>query len=81
MDTRLTLNSKESFIQLLKDLYNTGTKASLLYDHNGLTRYEGLIKNVINDSAPRLLLEEDLNIPVSSVVAVNGVFAPDYSEC
>lgn len=81
MDTRLTLNSKESFIQLLKDLYNTGTKASLLYDDNGLTRYEGLIKDVINDSAPRLLLEEDLNIPVSSVVAVNGVFAPDYSEC
>lgn len=80
MDTRITLNNKESFFQIIKELHASATKASLLYDNNGLTRYEGLIRG-ITGSPERLLLQDELAIPLSSVIAVNGIFAPDYSEC
>lgn len=81
MDTRMTLNNKETFLQILKDLRSTEAKASLLYDKNGLTRYEGLIMDITATPKPCLLLQDGLEIPLSSVIAVNGIFAPDYSEC
>lgn len=82
MDTRITLNSKASFIKVLKDLYTAHTKASILYDIEGLTRYEGMILGV-NESAGQssLQLDAGLEIPLSSVVAVNGVFTSDFCEC
>ena len=81
MDTRITLDNKETFFQILKDLHSAETKASSLYDNNGLTRYEGLIMDIIAVPKPCLLLEDGQEIPFSSVIAVNGIFAPDYSEC
>ena len=81
MDTRITLDNKETFFQILKDLHAAEAKASLLYDKNGLTRYEGLIVNITAAPKPCLLLQDGLEIPLSSVIAVNGIFAPDYSEC
>ena len=82
MDTRITLNNKESFFQILKELYTGQAKASMLYDDGGLTRYEGLILG-INEGTGQvsLQLQGGLEIPVSSVVAVNGIFSPDYCEC
>ena len=82
MDTRITLNSTESFFQMLKDFYTAHHKISMLYDDGGLTRYEGLILDIHEGSTqPSLQLQSGLEIPVSSVVAVNGVFSPDYCEC
>lgn len=81
MDTRMTLNSKESFFQILKDLQTSAEKASLLYDDGGLTRYEGLIAEIDDAAVPRLMLANGVNIPVSAVIAVNGIFVPAYSEC
>ncbi|MCO5240152.1 MAG: hypothetical protein M9904_08845 [Chitinophagaceae bacterium] len=81
MDTRATLNSRASFLSILSALHTGNTKASLLYDNNGLTRYEGLIVGINGTLHPVLLLEDGLEIPVSSVIAVNGIFIPDYSEC
>ncbi|HTN06702.1 hypothetical protein [Agriterribacter sp.] len=81
MDTRITLDKKETFLQILKELHAGETKASLLYDNNGLTRYEGLVSGIAGTLEPRLLLQDGLEIPLSSVIAVNGIFAPDYSEC
>ncbi|HRO47131.1 hypothetical protein [Agriterribacter sp.] len=82
MDTRITLNDKQSFVQLLKQLHADGDKISLLYDSNGLTRYEGLISSILTGSAqPCLLMQDGSEMLISSVIAVNGIFAPDYSEC
>jgi hypothetical protein len=82
MDTRITLNDEQSFFQLLKQLHTDQSKVSLLYDNNGLTRYEGMIGSIVTDSLqPSLLMQDGTEIAVSSVVAVNGIFAPDYSEC
>lgn len=82
MDTRITLNNKESFSRVLKDLYAAHNKASILYDKNGLTRYEGMILGVNEDAGQSSVqLDAGLEIPLSSVVAVNGVFSSDYCEC
>ena len=82
MDTRITLNDKQSFFQLLKQLHADQAKVSLLYDNNGLTRYEGMIGSILTGSLqPCLLIQDGSEITISSVIAVNGIFAPDYSEC
>lgn len=82
MDTRLTLNDKQSFFQLLKQLHADQAKVSLLYDNSGLTRCEGMINSILTGSLqPCLLIQDGSEIAVSSVIAVNGIFAPDYSEC
>ncbi len=81
MDARITLNNKETFFQILKDLHFAEAQASLLYDKDGLTRYEGLIMDITAAPSSCLLLQDGLEIPLSSVIAVNGIFAPDYSEC
>lgn len=82
MDTRVTISDKQSFFQLLKQLYEDQKKVSLLYDNNGLTRYEGMISAILNGSSrPCLLMQDGTKIDIPAVIAVNGIFAPDYSEC
>ena len=81
MDTRITLNNKESFFKMLKDLHTHADKVSLLYDNNGLTRYEGFITGITGVLEPVLILQDGLEIPLYSVIAVNGIFVPEYSEC
>lgn len=82
MDTRQTISERETFLPVIKDLFAQYAKVNILYDNNGLTRYEGRILN-IKDEKPQmyLLLEGGLEIALSSIIAVNGIFAPDYSEC
>ncbi len=82
MDTRVTISDKQSFFQLLKQLYEDQKKVSLLYDNNGLTRYEGLISAILSGSSqPCLVMQDGTKIDIPAVIAVNGIFAPDYSEC
>jgi len=81
MDSRVTLNKKESFLSILEELFHANQKASILYDSHGLTRYEGLIKAIRDDGVPELILGDGQSILLSSIVGVNGIFAPDYSEC
>lgn len=81
MDSRVTLNKKESFLSILEELFQANQKVSILYDNHGLTRYEGLIKAIKNEGAPDLVLGDGQSISLSSIVGVNGIFAPDYSEC
>ena len=82
MDTRITVGDRQSFFQVLEQLHKEQKKASLLYDNNGLTRYEGMISSIVTGSLlPCLRMQDGTEIAISSVVAVNGIFAPDYSEC
>ncbi|HRP55223.1 hypothetical protein [Agriterribacter sp.] len=82
MDTRITVSDEQSFFQILEQLHAEQKKVSLLYDNNGLTRYEGMIGSIATGSLqPFLLMQDGSEIAISSVIAVNGIFAPDYSEC
>ncbi len=82
MDKRPTLITGQTFLKLLQQLQEEKTKASMLLDCNGLIRAEGIISNIIlNDAQPHLELQSGLKIDLSTIVAVNGTFTPDYSEC
>jgi hypothetical protein len=82
MDSRQTLGSRESFAELLRTIHEADEKAHLLIDDNGITRVEGYIETLsTNSTAPFIELENGLTIPLHQIIAVNGVFRPDYSEC
>lgn len=82
MDSRKTLKRNDTFLALLQDLLNTGEKASLLIDDNGMERAEGIVKVIrLDNEVPFVQLEGSTKIILASIVAVNGIFHPDYSEC
>ena len=82
MDCRLTLSKGDSFLKMLEDSYQSGEKVYLLFDNNGMTRAEGLIKAIHTDnSTPFVEMENDLRIALKDILALNGIFLPEYGEC
>lgn len=82
MDNRSTLMKAESFLKLLQQLQKEKKKAAMLLDCNGLARVEGIVSDIVlDDIQPYLKLQSGLKIVLSTIVAVNGVFSSDYSEC
>ena len=82
MDIRQTLLVHATFLQVLNQLKETHHTASLLVDDQGLTREEGLITQIIEDEKGTLIqLNNGKLIQLNTIVAVNGVFLSDYSEC
>lgn len=82
MDVRKTLSENEIFLELLQGLFHSRRKVSLLVDNHGITRAEGFITAIQPLAAPPFIeLDNALTIPVNTIIAVNGTFLPDYSEC
>lgn len=82
MDCRLTLTKNDSFLKMLHNSYLSGEKVFLLFDENGLTRTEGIIKAIYIDTpTPTIEMEDGLKIAVRNIVAVNGFFSIEYGEC
>ena len=82
MDCRVTLNSNDSFADMLQKAFQAGEKVHLLFDDKGMTRAEGLIKRIeLNNTAPYIAIENGLQIAVKDIIAVNGIFLPEYGEC
>jgi hypothetical protein len=83
MDCRVTLNENEAFLELLEAYYHSKEKVHLLVDNDGITREEGFIMNMDDSSALSEFIEMDsgIKIPVKKIVAVNGVFLPQFGEC
>ena len=81
-DIRETLPAKGSFYDMVLSLWQKKETANILYDDNGLTRANGCIKylNEQNEST-YLELDNGVQININLIVAVNGIFASDYSEC
>lgn len=82
MDSRKTLVVAETFRKMLLELYHSKVKASLLYDDHGLTRAEDYISDYKDDGENSyILLGSGEKIMIHSVIAVNGTFLSQYSEC
>ena len=82
MDCRLTLNTNDSFLEMLRNSFLSNEKVFLLFDRNGMTRGEGFIKTIhIDDTSPFVELENGLVIALRDLVAVNGIFLSEYGEC
>jgi hypothetical protein len=63
-------------------LYEKKEPANILYDDNGITRASGIITEVSESNQfAYLVLDNGVKINVHAIIAVNGRFAADYSEC
>jgi len=78
MDCRDTISKEQTFLKMLREEHASGNKINLLADSGGLTRVEGHILAVRDNE---LELEGGTVVPISKIVAVNGVFSSDFSEC
>lgn len=82
MDSRKTLVVAETFRQMLLELFHSKTKASLLYDDEGLSRAEDYISDIKDDGTDSfIILGNGQKIPINTIIAVNGTFLSQYSEC
>ena len=82
MDIRGTLSANENFIEQLRKCYDNKEKVSIIVDDGGLVRTEGFIKeNHFTSHPPYFELQDGTKINVHSIVALNGTFLSDYSEC
>lgn len=81
MDCRATLDAGETFLELLNASYKHGEKVHLLIDEQGISRLEGIIKIITNATIPIIEFEGGQVISLDKIVAVNGIFRPEYGEC
>jgi hypothetical protein len=84
MDQRETFDSLQKLKTILCGLYQQGERASLLVDSDGLTRMEGRIasvKEMADLGSTVITLEQGEWIYLKQIIAVNGQFRSDYSEC
>ena len=81
-DVRDTNPVGASFYPQVAELYKNKQQAGVLYEDNGVTRANGLITAVFEkDGFQWMQLNEELDIRIDKLYAVNGRFASDYSEC
>jgi predicted LPLAT superfamily acyltransferase len=82
MDKRQTLHGTETFLEQLQAAFKAGEKVHLLVDKEGIERTEGIIKDIHPNAQPPVLnLQNGDSIPIQQIVAVNGIFRPEYGEC
>lgn len=84
MDTRSTFNGLQELRGLLTTLHDEKREAALLVEHNGLTRINGTIVSIEDGAAAGdavIKLDSHELILMKEVVAVNGTFSADYTEC
>ena len=82
MDTRTTLNSNESFLKKLYDSMREKLKVNMLIDKDGISRVSGYVRTIDANSDPVVIeLESGEKLQLKHIIAVDGVFLPDYGEC
>lgn len=82
MDKRATIPAGSNFYADVLELFQNKQKAGILYEDNGVTRANGFITAMFEkDGRQWFRLDENLEIPVDRLYAINGKFSSDYSEC
>ena len=82
MDKRTTLSTTETFMEKLKQHFSNKEKVSMIVDNGGMERMEGLIKNIhFDEQPPYFELQDNTRINPQHIIAINGTFLSDYSEC
>lgn len=84
MDKRETFDDLQKLKAFLKTLWQQQSKASFLIDDNGLIRIDGVV-SFIDEQADLnfaiVTIDGDNNILLKQIIAVNGQFRSDYTEC
>ncbi len=82
MDTRATLPPGGSFYNTVLELQRNKQEASILYEDNGVTRANGIITSIFEkDGKQWMRLNDETDVAIDTLYAVNGTFTSDYSEC
>ena len=82
MDCRVTVNKNEDFLKMLHDSLSSGGKVYLLLDERGISRAEGFIQSIHSEVPDEYVeLENNFRISLKTIIAVNGIFLPEYGEC
>jgi hypothetical protein len=84
MDQRATFESLSELLSIVSDLFVQKQHASFLVDINGLTRMEGKVSfiNQQKDVSKTTITIDDISeVRIDQIIAVNGLFRSDYSEC
>jgi len=81
MDKRETFDTTDSLKAILAGLYQQKQKASFLIDKDGLTRLEGTITDIQQQGDGITIMVGDMPIAIEQIIAVNGIFRDDYTEC
>jgi hypothetical protein len=82
MDNRITWKQEESFIPILQKLLVNSGNANMLLDSEGMMRVEGIVEKIVLTANPAYIqLSNGIKIVIRTIVAINGVFLSDYSEC
>jgi hypothetical protein len=78
MDCRDTISKDQTFLKMLREEHEAGRKVNLIIDANGLNRLQG---HIVSMRENELELEGKVVVPLSEIIAINGIFSSDFSEC
>ena len=84
MDKRKTFDNLLQLKNLLQTILAQKEKASFLVDNTGISRMEGLITGIEEKSSigeTIITVNQTDEILLKEIIAVNGQFRSDYSEC
>lgn len=85
MDQRQTFSDTGELLAILTNHHIQNTFLAFLIDQNGLSRINGYIESIDKiNSTLSLVIAHALSrhrILLDEIVAVNGIFRSDYSEC
>jgi hypothetical protein len=84
MDQRQVFNNDKDLLSLVISISNQEQKAFLLVDREGLTRMEGFITSTEQQpdlGSTGILINHKDRVLLHEIIAINGVFRSDYSEC
>ncbi len=84
MDQRQTFSDAYELLSFIETLQKDAAKASLLIDNDGLERLEGIITGITGNDDPNktcITIDTKQEVTLDDIIAVNGLFRSDYSEC
>ena len=82
MDCRVTIDKKTGFLKMLQEAFDSGKPVNMLLDDEGLSRANGTITSInTKDNTSIITLNGHTDISMDKLVAVNGIFSDDFSEC
>lgn len=84
MDSRGIVVNPAIFFSMLADRLKYKDRVSLLVDQEGITRVEGYISHIrlaTDVLQAEVSMDSGYRFIIGQVIAVNGIFRSDYSEC
>lgn len=81
MDQRQTFSDISELKNILIKLIEDKKNADFLIEKNGLTRLSGVINELKEGGDNLIVVNGNNEIKLNDIIAINGIFQSDYSEC